>query len=83
MHSTTPLRVAVTVIAACVLCILLVRYASIPPAVVPASAAPTEFSAERALAHVRAIAQRPHPVGSADNARVREYVLAQLRALGL
>jgi hypothetical protein len=75
--------VAVTVIAACVLCILLVRYASIPPAVVPASAAPTEFSAERALAHVRAIAQRPHPVGSADNARVREYVLAQLRALGL
>jgi hypothetical protein len=32
---------------------------------------------------VRAIAQRPHPIGSPDNARVREYVVAQLRALGV
>ena len=53
------------------------------PAPVPASAPATEFSSARALAHVRAIAQRPHPTGSADNARVRDYVLAQLRALGL
>ena len=65
------------------LCVLLVRYASVLPAVVPASAPATEFSAERALAHVRAIAQRPHPIGSADNARVREYVIAQIRLLGL
>ena len=65
------------------LCVLLVRYASVLPAVVPASAPATEFSAERALAHVRAIAQRPHPIGSADNARVREYVIAQIRMLGL
>lgn len=35
------------------------------------------------MVHVREIAQRPHPTGSADNTRVREYVLAQLRALGL
>jgi peptidase M28-like protein len=83
MHSTTPLRAAATIIAACVLCVLLVRYASVLPAVVPASAPATEFSAERALAHVRAIAQRPHPIGSADNARVREYVIAQIRLLGL
>jgi hypothetical protein len=83
MHSTTRLRATVTIIAACVLCVFLVRYASIPPSVVPASAAATEFSAERAMAHVREIAQRPHPIGSADNARVREYVMAQLRSLGL
>ena len=62
---------------------LLVRYASIPPAVIPASAPATEFSAERALAHVRVIAQRPHPIGSADNARIREYLIGQLRSLGL
>jgi hypothetical protein len=62
---------------------LLVRYASVPPAVVPASAPATEFSAERALAHVRAIAQRPHAIGSPDNTRVREYVIGQLRSLGL
>jgi hypothetical protein len=35
------------------------------------------------MVHVREIAQRPHPSGSADNARVREYLLAQLRSLGL
>ena len=72
-----------TILVVCVLCALLVRYASVPPAVVPASAPASAFSAERALAHVRAIAQRPHPIGSPDNARVREYVIGQLRSLGL
>ena len=83
MHSTTRLRATVTILVVCVLCALLVRYASVPPAVVPASAPASAFSAERALAHVRAIAQRPHPIGSPDNARVREYVIGQLRSLGL
>jgi len=32
---------------------------------------------------VRAMAVRPHPSGSADHARVREYIMAELRALGL
>jgi len=83
MDSTSPHRAVATVIALVVLCALLVRHASRPPTPVPASAPATEFSAERALAHVREIAQRPHPTGSADNARVREYLLTQLRALGL
>ena len=52
-----------------------------PP--VPASAPPSEFSAERAMAHVEQIAQRPHPVGSADHARVRDYLVGALGALGL
>ena len=42
----------------------------------------TEFSAERAMEHVRAIAQRPHPTGTADNARVRDYLVATAKALG-
>jgi hypothetical protein len=54
-----------------------------PPAAVPASAPATTFSSERALVHVRAIAERPHPIGSADHDRVRDYVMAQLAALGL
>ncbi|HEV7705143.1 MAG TPA: M20/M25/M40 family metallo-hydrolase [Gemmatimonadaceae bacterium] len=33
------------------------------------------------MRHVRAVAQRPHPMGSADAARVRAYVLAELAAL--
>lgn len=54
-----------------------------PPAAVPASASPSEFSAERALAHVGAISRAPHPIGSTANAAVREYLVAQLALLGL
>ncbi len=53
------------------------------PAPVPATARPAEFSAERAMGHVRAIAQRPHPNGSAEHARVRQYLIDTLRTIGL
>ncbi len=53
-----------------------------PPSPRPATAPPTEFSAERAMRHVEQIAQRPHPVGSADHDRVRDYVAAELERLG-
>jgi hypothetical protein len=42
-------------------------YGAIPtglPDPAPASVPPTEFSSGRALEHVRAIAQKPHPMGS-------------------
>jgi hypothetical protein len=64
-----------------VLVIALVLRASRPPAPVAANAPPDVFSAERALRHVRVIAQRPHPIGSADASRVRAYVLAELATL--
>ncbi len=35
------------------------------------------------MRHVEQIAQRPHPMGSADHDRVRDYILGQLSALGL
>lgn len=54
-----------------------------PPPPQPASAPETAFSAERAMVHVRAIAQRPHPAGSAEHARVHDYIVAQLNQLGL
>ena len=53
------------------------------PDPVPASAPVGEFSAERALETVRAIAQRPHPVGSAEHDRVRDYVVGEFRRLGV
>jgi Peptidase family M28 len=56
---------------------------SAPHGVVPESAPPTEFSAVRAMRYIREIARAPHPVGSADHARVRDYLLHQLTALGL
>ena len=53
------------------------------PDVVPAGAPATDFSAERALAHLRVIAREPHPLGSPANAAVREYLVRELTALGL
>ena len=44
---------------------------------------PAEFSIDNAMGHVRSIAAEPHPVGSAADARVREYLLDQLKKLGL
>jgi peptidase M28-like protein len=49
----------------------------------PATAAApvSEFSAERAMAHVRAIARVPHPIGLVEHEAVRTYLIAQLSAL--
>lgn len=49
----------------------------------PASAPPAEFSAQRAMEHVRAIAGDTRFLGSPNHAATREYLLAQLRSLGL
>ncbi len=54
-----------------------------PPAVVPSSAAPTEFSAERAMAHVTAITAAPHPMASAEHAKVQAYIVGELKKSGL
>jgi hypothetical protein len=52
------------------------------PAPIPATAPPQDFSAARALDQIRAIAQKPHPLGSADQQRVRDYLVAELTKLG-
>jgi hypothetical protein len=46
-------------------------------------AAAVEFSAARAMSDVRAIAARPHPVGSEDHARVQAYLFERMARLGL
>ncbi|HEV2800040.1 MAG TPA: M20/M25/M40 family metallo-hydrolase [Pyrinomonadaceae bacterium] len=53
------------------------------PAPLPATAPQKDFSAERALAHVREIARRPHPSGTRENAEVGDYIVRQIEALGL
>ncbi len=72
--------VALGVLALCVASIFRV---ATPPRAVPATAPDTVFSAERAMRHVEQIAQRPHPIGTADHDRVRDYIVGQLSALGL
>ena len=54
-----------------------------PPRAVPEMAPPTDFSSGRAMRHVREMTRAPHPSGTAENERVRAYLLAELRALGL
>lgn len=54
-----------------------------PPAAVAADAPPTEFSSARAMNCVRAIAAEPHPIGTSANREVRDYLVGELKALGL
>lgn len=61
-----------------------VTVARIAPTEVRRSGAPaTDFSAERARAHIEAIAKVPHPVGSQAHEDVRAYLLGVLNGLGL
>jgi Peptidase family M28 len=55
----------------------------VPPNVIPTTAPPTEFSADRAMPDLQAISQAPHPIGSAAHTAVREYLMTQLKAMGL
>src|SRR5665213_568956 len=53
------------------------------PEPLPANAPPGVFSAGRAMIDDAAMASIPHPVGSLANARVRDYLVARMTALGL
>ncbi|GAA2668039.1 MULTISPECIES: M20/M25/M40 family metallo-hydrolase [Actinosynnema] len=53
-----------------------------PPEPVAADAPAGDFSSGRAVAHLREIAQRPHPIGSAENARVRSVIAGIARGHG-
>ena len=70
-----------------VLFVALLAYAALhqsqPPAVVGADAPAADFSAARAMKHVAVIAQQPHPIGSKEHAKVSDYIVGELSALGL
>jgi hypothetical protein len=57
--------------------------AQVPPAPLPADAPARDFSAARAMRHVEAIAEEPHPMGSPAAGKVRAYLSGELEALGL
>jgi hypothetical protein len=79
----TPRVRALAVLCALVAAVVVAFAWTSPPAPVGRDAPPAEFSSGRARAHIEAIAQRPHRMGSVDHARVRGYLLEQLGALGL
>lgn len=54
-----------------------------PPAAVAATAPPAEFASGRAMKYVQDIGRKPHPMGSAEHAAVRDYIIKELTALGV
>jgi acetylornithine deacetylase/succinyl-diaminopimelate desuccinylase-like protein len=56
---------------------------TLPPDALPASAVATEFSAERAIEHIKAIANGPRLVGKPGFELARDYVIGRLSQLGL
>lgn len=53
-----------------------------PPAA-PADAPATDFSAARAMLTLKQITQQPHPVGTQEHERVRQYLFQQMSQLGM
>jgi hypothetical protein len=66
-----------------VLCAFFVVHRQNPPAAQPAGAPPAEFASGRALEHLKVIASKPHPVGTAEHAEVQSYILKGLTNLGI
>lgn len=58
-------------------------YAQTPPAKVAADAPAADFSSARAMKQLAAISQSPHPIGSAEHAAVRDYIVKELTAAGV
>jgi hypothetical protein len=55
-----------------------------PPAPLSVDAPATDFSAGRAMLDLEMIAREPHPIGaSLEHAGVRDYLLSEIRSLGL
>jgi hypothetical protein len=54
-----------------------------PPNALPASAPATEFSAERAIEHLKVIATEPRLVGKPGYENARDYIMSELTKFGL
>jgi Peptidase family M28 len=70
------------VLALLALITLAMLHASPTPAQDSNAPAPA-FSAARAMPALRQIAANPHPIGSAEHDKVRDFIMARLEALGL
>ncbi|WP_151672856.1 M20/M25/M40 family metallo-hydrolase [Patiriisocius marinus] len=73
------------IISAIVILLLIVfSFQSLMPSEGTLTSAPaTEFSAQRALIPLREIAKAPHYLGTDEHTRVREYIIGELKKLGL
>ena len=65
-----------------VLFVFLSVYLEGPSPAVSADAPFPDFSSARAMKHLRAIATKPHPIGSIEHLEVRDYILKELAGKG-
>ncbi len=56
---------------------------SLSPPDIVTGAPPSEFSSTRAREYLKAIAVKPHPIGSPAHAEVRDYIFGELMKMGL
>ena len=64
-------------------CIYYSFYSLMPRSGTPATVAETSFSTERALVPLKEITKAPHFHGSEEHTRVREFLISELKQLGL
>jgi hypothetical protein len=74
---------AIVVFAIIAAAVFVVIDQTLPPRALPASVPATEFSAERAVEHIKVIAQEPRYIGNPGFDNARDYVMSDLTALGL
>lgn len=75
--------VGLTVLLALAVTAVIAGWSVMPPGSEPTTAPRSTVSGERGLKDLEVVAARPHPVGSAAQHDVRDYLVAQARALGL
>ncbi len=81
--SNTAGRWAVRSLAGILLVALFSWWMSLAPSALPETAPPEAFSAHRAIRHIEATCQIPHPAGSKANDAVCAYIQEQLAAMGV
>lgn len=54
-----------------------------PPSPSAGTAPPSEFSSQRAMAHLQEVARSPRPMGTLRHSEVRDYIVKELTGLGL
>jgi hypothetical protein len=69
--------------AALVVIIIIALIPIMPLKVTPASASQSEFSAERAMNDLKVVSASPHPMGSAAQEKVTNYLLGQIQTTGV
>lgn len=75
-------KLAGAIFGAALITVIFAWWMSLAPWPLPANAPATEFSAYRAIEHIKQTALEPHPGGSQANEEVYKYIIGQLQAMG-